>query len=204
MEDIFDYPEDRILRAVNRANPQLPFPLTPDEIVISDPQLHIGPDGSTNTKALLSPKDSSIVRYVGTVEIYYTRIFLPLLLGGLKIPGSPEDYSDSHDVITTLAKLYSLPIRPSDIGLLPTSDPNGLLITATASSIGYYGSIVLEYAPFLTTDLTSVSNEEARANLSLIGGELRSLGSLETTPIEEPAMGNVDLIDGSLDIVDRP
>lgn len=110
--------QDLVLDLINRDNPQLEYPLTRENCIISKPSVLPELMGFRNTSILVTYIGEPATKYIGPVRLYYRR-----LTGAELFPGGrvvidhyrPSGNIPKQEYIDLINDKYGLELRASDI-----------------------------------------------------------------------------------------
>ncbi|QXO09596.1 hypothetical protein pEaSNUABM11_00172 [Erwinia phage pEa_SNUABM_11] len=124
-----------LCRQVNRDNPDLPYPLSPDNIILlgGPYTTSLGTSGR-NTRTILNGKSGA--GFVGRREFFYDRLDIGKFFNGITVvfdaPGSSLAYAD---LLPALNEQYGLGLQATDISNGATKLTNGYTATAVTLTI---------------------------------------------------------------------
>ncbi|QVW56300.1 hypothetical protein pEaSNUABM6_00164 [Erwinia phage pEa_SNUABM_6] len=135
-----------VCQQILRDNPDLPFPLTKDNIlVLGGPfTTNLGTSGR-KTRLVLNGKAGA--GFTGRREFFYDRIDLSKLFKGITVVFEADGAAATiADLLPALNKQYGLGLEPADISNGDTKlgyayEPTLVAITIAASSLAYTGSL---------------------------------------------------------------
>lgn len=144
---------DLIYNKLNEVNPGLPYPLTPDNIVLGTPTPNTNTNISKNSAITFTGKTGS--KYRGNNTAYYDRVDLATITatigGGNVFPLTTQ--KNISDVLPLYNSTYTVNVVASDIvdGPLPAGDPaSGQIafnLTAVGASYAFKGVTGLVFKP---------------------------------------------------------
>lgn len=138
---------NKVLALVMTANPDLPIPLSTDNMDLDD--ITSTPKGIRNTQATLYARDTGdVVRYAGNSEIYYDRIDIARYWQKPTLIENP-DARTVKDLVAILRNRYGLDVLDSEVvntdDTLPDTGTVTVMIDDTTSPL-YIGQVDVAFA----------------------------------------------------------
>lgn len=173
----------KVLALAMEANPDLPIPLTLDNIELDD--IVSTPSAERNTAATMYAKDTGeVVRYVGNSGVVYDRIDIARYWPQRPVIEDPTAVT-LGDLVTVLKSRYGLDVYTTEIKqadtVLPDSGEITLSIDDTVSPL-YIGSTVVGFSKDVGLDYQDGLHYEMTvesSNLSPIVGYLDRTATIE-------------------------
>lgn len=138
---------------LNEANPQMPVPFTPDNVVVGVPQ--VNNNGSVSKNSMITVSGAVGSPYSGIQTAYYDRVSMADILATAPNANSFRQTTETmiSDVLPIFNQTFLVNMVADDIidGPLPASNPTtgqiAFTLAAAATSLAFMGSIPITYVP---------------------------------------------------------